>query len=67
MFDFGNLGNGMASSAFFFDDIQQVVGLPAPSLLSLPVNFKSGIVSSDFLDFSGVVGSVILNPHMTGY
>ena len=66
MFDFGNLGNGMASSTFFFDDIQQVVGPPAPSLLSLPVNFESGIVSSDFLDFSGAVGSVILNPHMTG-
>jgi hypothetical protein len=39
MFDFGNLGNGMASSTFFFDDIQQVVGPPAPSLLSLLVNF----------------------------
>ena len=66
MFDFGNLGNGTASSTFYFDDIAQVVGPPAPSLLSLPLTFQTGEVSSDFLDFSGAVGSVIPNPYVTG-
>lgn len=66
MFDFGNLGNGTASSTFYFDDVEQVIGPPAPSLLSLPLTFQSGEVSSDFLNFSGAVGSVISNPQMTG-
>ncbi len=66
MFDFGNLGDGSANSTFYFDDIEQVVGPPAPSLLSLPLTFQTGEVSSDFLDFSGAVGSVINNPQMSG-
>jgi len=66
MFDFGNLGDGSASSTFYFDDIEQVVGPPAPSLLSLPLTFQTGEVSSDFIDFSGAVGSVINNPQMSG-
>lgn len=66
MFDFGNFGNGTASSTFYFDDVAQVVGPPAPSLLSLPLTFQLGEVSSDFLDFSGAVGSVITNPQISG-
>jgi len=66
MFDFGNIGNGTASSTFYFDDIQQVIGPPAPSLLSLPLTFELGEVNSDFLNFSGAVGSVIPNPQISG-
>lgn len=66
MFDFGNMGNGSVNSTFYFDDIEQVVGPPAPSSLSLPLTFQTGEVSSDFIDFSGAVGSVINNPQMSG-
>ena len=66
MFDFGNVGNGSASSTFYFDDVAQVAGPPAPQLLSLPINFESGEVSSDFLNFSGAASVVIPNPQKTG-
>ena len=66
MFDFGNVGNGSAASTFYFDNISQVAGPPAPQLLSLPIDFESGEVSSDFLNFSGAASTVIANPQKTG-
>jgi hypothetical protein len=66
MFDFGNVGNGSASSTFYFDDVEQVQGPPAPQLLSLPVHFETGLASSDFLNFSGGIATLIANPHKTG-
>jgi hypothetical protein len=66
MFDFGNVGDGSANSTFYFDDIEQVLGPPAPALLTLPVDFETGVVSSDFLNFSGATASVIANPQMNG-
>ncbi len=66
MFDFGNIGDGTTSSTFYFDDIQQVLGPPAPTPTSLPISFESGIVSSDFLNYSGAAATVIANPQMNG-
>ena len=66
MFDFGKIGNGSASSTFYFDDLEQVAGPPAPVPASLPISFENDVTGSDFLNFSGAVASVILNPHKTG-
>jgi len=66
MFDFGNLGDGTASSTFYFDDIEQVMGPTAPVPTSLPIDFESGIVDTDFLSYSGATTSVVTNPQMNG-
>jgi hypothetical protein len=66
MFDFGKVGDGSATSTFYFDDIQQVLGPPAPVPASLPIDFENGVVSTDFLNFSGSTASVISNPQKSG-
>ena len=66
MFDFGNVGNGSASSTFYFDDVAQVQGPTAPTLLSLPIDFENGFANSDFLNFSGAITSIVANPVKTG-
>lgn len=66
MFDFGNLGNGSANSTFYFDDVAQVPGPPAPTLASLPIDFESGYADTDFLNFSGAVTTIVANPVQTG-
>lgn len=66
MFDFGNLGNGTESSTFYFDDVEQIAGPTAPIPTSLPIDFESGIVDTDFLNFNGSIASVISNPQIEG-
>ncbi len=66
MFDFGNVGDGSASSTFYFDDIEQVEGPTAPVPTTLPIDFESGIVSTDLLSFSGAAATVIPNPQVDG-
>lgn len=66
MFDFGNVGDGMANSTFYFDDIEQVLGPPAPVPATLPLDFEGGIVNTDFLNFSGANASIIPNPQING-
>ncbi len=66
MFDFGNVGDGSASSTFYFDDIQQIAGPPAPNPVTLPVDFESNVVSTDFLNYSGANATVINNPQIGG-
>ena len=67
MFDYGNVGDGTANSTFFFDDIEQVVGLIAPIPTSLPIDFESGgIVDTDFLNYNGSIASIIPNPQSGG-
>jgi hypothetical protein len=63
MFDFGNLGNGSATSTFLLDDIEQ---LPAGTTVNLPIDFETGIAVSNFVDFSGGTASVIANPQSSG-
>tara|TARA_R110000868_G_scaffold15251_7_gene69632 strand:+ start:3013 stop:4764 length:1752 start_codon:yes stop_codon:yes gene_type:complete len=64
MFDFGNLGDGTATSTFYFDDVEQVVGPIAPVPMSLPIDFEAGEVDTDFLNYNGAIASIITNPQM---
>jgi hypothetical protein len=66
MFDFGNVGDGSESSTFYFDDVEQVLGPPAPIPATLPIDFEGDVVSSDFLNYSGAVSTVIPNPQPNG-
>ncbi len=65
MFDFGNTGDGSATSTFLFDDIEQIVAAPPAAKADLPINFDSNLVTTDqFEDFDGGGGTVIANPQM---
>jgi hypothetical protein len=66
MFDFGNIGDGTVASTFYFDNITQVTGPPAPDTVTLPIDFEnSSVLTSDFLSFGGgAMASVIANPQM---
>lgn len=64
MFDFGNIGDGSGNSTFYFDDVEQVSGPTAPVPTSLPIDFESGVVDTDFLNYSGATASVISNPQI---
>lgn len=66
MFDFGNVGDGTATSTFYFDDVVQVAGPPAPVPATLPIDFESGTVSTDFISYSGATLNVIPNPAASG-
>jgi uncharacterized lipoprotein YajG len=65
MFDYGNVGDGTVTSTFYFDDVAQVSGPPAPVPASLPIDFESDVVTSDFLSFAGATARVIANPQMS--
>jgi hypothetical protein len=64
MFDFGNLGDGTPNSTFYFDDIEQVAGPTPPTPTSLPIDFETSVVDTDFLNFNGATASVIPNPQI---
>ncbi len=64
MFDFGNIGDGTASSTFYFDDIEQVTGPANPVPATLPVYFENDVVTTDFMSFAGASAGVIANPQM---
>jgi|TARA_B110000902_G_scaffold83454_1_gene99141 hypothetical protein len=67
MFDFGVIGDGTATSTFYFDDIQQEIGPAAPMPATLPIDFETGaVVTSDFIDFAGAGSIVEANPQMNG-
>lgn len=66
MFDFGNVGDGTANSTFYFDDIEQIAGETAPIPMSLPIDFETGIVNTDFINSSGSTASIISNPQIDG-
>jgi hypothetical protein len=64
LFDFGNVGNGSSNSTFLFDDLQQFAGpaIPAAQKASLPIDFETNVVDSDFTNVFGGFFSVIPNP-----
>ncbi|SCX97425.1 Por secretion system C-terminal sorting domain-containing protein [Nonlabens sp. Hel1_33_55] len=64
MFDFGNVGDGSDDSTFYFDDIEQVSGPVAPVPTSLPIDFESDVVSTDFINYNGAKATIISNPQM---
>jgi hypothetical protein len=66
MFDFGNVGDGSETSTFYFDDVEQIAGPPAPIPVTFPIDFEGDVVSSDFLNYSGAESMVIPNPQVGG-
>jgi hypothetical protein len=64
MFDFGNVGDGSANATFFFDDIAQVQGPTAPRPTTLPIDFESNFIDTDFLNDNGAITSIIANPQV---
>ena len=62
MFDFGNVGDGSVTSTFYFDDVEQVSGPTAPQPTSLPIDFESGVVNTDFLNYNGSTAAIVSNP-----
>ncbi|MBK8555973.1 MAG: T9SS type A sorting domain-containing protein [Lewinellaceae bacterium] len=59
MFDYGQLGNGSASSTFLFDDIEQLFG---GTQINLPVNFEGTTVNYTTTDFGGNVSTLVPDP-----
>jgi hypothetical protein len=65
LFDFNETPvNGALESIFRFDDIEQPTAPPAG--ISLPIDFEGDVVTADFANFDGGVGSVVANPSPTG-
>lgn len=59
MFDFGNLGDGSATSTFLFDDIEQLSG---GSQINLPVTFEGSTTNYAMTDFGGNASSLVTDP-----
>jgi len=59
MFDYGNIGNGLANSTFLFDDIQQVFG---GYQLDLPVTFQDNTINYTTTDFGGNISQMVVDP-----
>jgi len=59
MFDFGNVGDGSATSTFLFDDIQQVF---AGEQIDLPVTFEGETTNYTTPDFGGNISSLVEDP-----
>lgn len=62
MFDFGNVGDGSASSTFLFDDVEQVDLSNGLSQIDLPLDFESTTVDYTMTDFGDNVSSLIVDP-----
>lgn len=61
LFDLGNVGDGTATSTFYFDDIEQFSAGGGPTI-DLPIDFEGGSpVTADFTDFDGGIGTVEAN------
>ncbi len=59
MFDFGNLGDGSATSTFLFDDVEQLFG---GTHIDLPVDFEGSTVNYTMSDFGGNESSLVTDP-----
>lgn len=59
MFDFGNVGNGSATSTFLFDDIELVFG---GTQIDLPVTFQSNSINYTMTDFGGNASELVADP-----
>ncbi|MBK6903012.1 MAG: T9SS type A sorting domain-containing protein [Saprospirales bacterium] len=59
MFDFGNIGNGSATSTFLFDDIEQLFG---GYQIDLPVDFEGSTINYTMTDFGGNVSALVTDP-----
>jgi len=64
LFDFGNVGDGSATSTFLFDDIELISGpvIPDARSFDLPLDLESGFATSDLRDFYGGESDIVPNP-----
>tara|TARA_B100000795_G_scaffold194102_1_gene148354 strand:- start:11104 stop:12681 length:1578 start_codon:yes stop_codon:yes gene_type:complete len=62
-FDFGNPGTG---TTFYFDDIEQSVGIDTGDGIALPIDFELPAASYTFLGFEGADSTIEMNPDMSG-
>lgn len=59
MFDYGNIGNGSATSTFLFDDAEQIyIG----EQIDFPVNFEGDDVNYTVTDFGGTISTMVKDP-----
>ena len=63
--DNGNVGDGSATSTYYFDDITQAPPPPPPPGVNLPITFESGD-NPNFEDFNGSDTQIIPNPYQEG-
>lgn len=66
LFNLGALGDGTATSTFFFDDVEQFNAAAGPMGPVLPFDFETEPVTMDFADFNGGTATVIANPDASG-
>lgn len=59
MFDFGNIGDGSATSTFLFDDVMQSFG---GSQIDVPVTFEDPNVNYTTTDFYNNMSSLVIDP-----
>ena len=60
MFDFGNVGDGTATSTFLFDDIEQSA---SPLMqIDLPVTFESATIDYTMTDFGDNMSTLLVDP-----
>jgi hypothetical protein len=59
MFDFGNVGDGSATSTFLFDDVEQLFG---GTQIDLPVDFEGSTINYTVTDFGGNASSLEVDP-----
>ncbi|MFK8010061.1 MAG: T9SS type A sorting domain-containing protein [Saprospiraceae bacterium] len=59
MFDFGNTGNGSATSTFLFDDVEQLYG---GEQIDLPVSFEGSTINYTLIPFEGNSAAVVEDP-----
>lgn len=59
MFDFGNTGNGSATSTFLFDDVEQLYG---GEQIDLPVSFEGSTINYTLIPFEGNSAALVEDP-----
>lgn len=62
MFDFGNVGDGSATSTFLFDDIEQIDPFMGMDQMDLPVDFEGANVYYALTSFEGATSAIIQDP-----
>ena len=66
MFDFGNLGDGTATSTFLFDDVEQIDVTGGLDQIDHPVDFEGITTNYAVTDFGGNTSTLIVDPTDSG-
>ena len=66
MFDFGNLGDGTATSTFLFDDVEQIDVTGGLDQMDHPVDFEGATTNYAVTDFGGNASTLVVDPTDSG-